>query len=102
MQLSDLTLVGFLCLGGIRCMSYAPQILLIARDENGASAISYSTWWIWTFTNLATASYAVLNLNDAYLAAVSCVYALCCTVVICLTAIKRAQHRNKLSAHYRS
>jgi hypothetical protein len=101
MQLSDLTLVGFLCLGGIRCVSYVPQILRIARDENGASAISYTTWCTWTLAHLATASYAGLNLSDTYLAVVSCIYALCCAAVVCLTGVKRARHRNRWSTQSR-
>ena len=67
MQLSDLTLVGFICLGVIRCFSYVPQIVRIARDEGGASAISYTTWCTWTLAHLATASYAGLNLPSIHI-----------------------------------
>lgn len=82
MQLTDISLMGFLCLGGIRCLSYIPQVIRIARDAHGASAISYTTWCTWTLAHLTTAAYAGLNLNDAYLAAVSCVYAFCCALII--------------------
>jgi len=95
MRLADLTLAGFLCLGIIRCFSYVPQIVCIARDEKGASAISYTTWWTWTLANLTTAGYAGLNLGDLYLAAVSSVYALGCGTVIALTMFKRAQYRKR-------
>jgi hypothetical protein len=95
MQLSDVTLVGFLCLGSIRCLSYVPQIIRIARDESGVSAISYTTWCTWTLAHLATAFYAELNLGDPYLAAVSCVYALGCFIVVLLTVIKRARYRKR-------
>jgi amino acid permease len=97
MQLSDFTLVAFLGLGGIRCLSYLPQIMRIMRDENGASAISYTTWFTWILTNLATASYAVFNLGDTYLAVVSVIYAFFCTVVMFLTVFKRAQYRNRMA-----
>lgn len=93
MQLSDLTLFGFLALGGLRVVSYIPQIIRVSRDDNGASAISYSTWSMWTCANVATGLYAIVNLKDLYLAAVSGVYAICCIVVISLTATKRARHR---------
>jgi PQ loop repeat len=95
MQISDLTFVGFLSLGGIRCLSYLPQIVRIIRDDNGASAISYTTWFTWIFANLATALYAVFNLGDAYLATVSVIYAFFCTVVLLLTAFKRLLYRNR-------
>jgi len=97
MQFSDLTFVVFLGLGGIRCLSYLPQIIRIIRDENGASAISYTTWFTWILAHLATASYAVFNISDSYLAAVSIIYAFFCTVVMLLTVFKRAQHRNRMA-----
>lgn len=95
MQISDLTLAGFLFFGGIRILSYLPQILRVARDHNGASAISYTTWSTWTLANLATASYAAVNLRDPYLAGVSCIYAACCALVLSLTVVKRSGHRRK-------
>lgn len=93
MQIADLTLAGFLLFGSIRIFSYVPQILRVVRDHNGASAISYTTWSTWTLANLATASYAGVNLGDPYLAGVSCIYALCCALVLSLTVVKRSGHR---------
>ena len=69
--------------------SYLPQIYRVAHDPNGASAISYATWSLWTGANLATALYAFANLGDLYLAGVSTVYAACCVAVIGLTVAKR-------------
>src|SRR3954464_3022324 len=97
MQFSDLTFVLFLGIGGIRCLSYVPQIIRIIHDENGASAISYTTWFTWILANLATASYAVFNLGDACLAVVSIIYAFFCAVVTLLTTFKRMQHRNRMA-----
>ena len=37
--------------------------------------------------------YAATNLNDVWLAFVSSIYALCCIVVIAVTAFKRLAHR---------
>jgi hypothetical protein len=75
---------------GLRIVSYMPQIWRVARDRNGASAISsYVTWSLWTGANLTTALYAFVNLGDLYLALVSLVYAACCTAVIALTVLKR-------------
>lgn len=99
MQLSDLTFVVFLGLGAVRCLSYLPQIKRIVRDENGASAISYTTWFTWILANLATAAYAAHNLGDTYLAVVSIIYAFFCAVVMLLTAFKRAQHRTRMAPH---
>jgi hypothetical protein len=91
MQTSSITLLLFTAFSGLRMFSYLPQIRRVARDTNGASAISYSTWALWTGANIATALYALANLGDLYLAFVSAVYAGCCMTVIALTMLKRRQ-----------
>jgi hypothetical protein len=89
MTLSEASLLAFTVFSGIRLVSYLPQICKVARDRNGASAISYSTWTLWTGCNLSTGLYAAINLSDLLLAAASVLYALCCLAVIALTAAKR-------------
>jgi uncharacterized protein with PQ loop repeat len=89
MELSHFTFLLFTLFSSLRIFSYLPQICKVARDRNGASAISYSTWILWTGANAATASYAGVNLRDFYLASVSAVSAICCVMVIALTLLKR-------------
>jgi hypothetical protein len=89
MELAQLTLLAFTGFSALRVVSYIPQISKVAADRNGATAISYSTWFMWTAGNIATAMYAAVNLQDTYLSTVSGIYAACCVVVIVLTAIKR-------------
>lgn len=89
MTLSSFTFVLFAAFSSIRIFSYVPQIRRVASDANGATAISYSTWGLWAAANIATASYALVNLGDTYLASVSALYAGCCFTVIGLTAAKR-------------
>jgi hypothetical protein len=89
MDLAQFSFVLFALFSGVRLFSYLPQIHKVASDTNKASAISYSTWSMWTGANLATALYAATNLKDLYLAAVSMLYAACCLTVIGLTAFKR-------------
>jgi hypothetical protein len=93
MLISAATWLAFAAFSGLRTISHVPKIVRIARDPNGASAISYPTWLLWTGANTTTAMYAATNLNDAWLAYVSAIYALCCVVVIVLTAFKRLAHR---------
>jgi hypothetical protein len=93
MLISEATWLAFAAFSGLRIFSYVPQILRIASDRNGASAISYPTWVLWTSANTSTAAYAAMNLGDLWLAAVSRAFALCCLIVIALTAIKRGLHR---------
>ena len=89
MTLSSFTFLLFAAFSRIRIVSYVPQIRKVASDANGATAISYSTWGLWTAANVATAAYALVNLGDTYLAAVSALYAGCCLTVISLTVAKR-------------
>jgi hypothetical protein len=89
MTLSSFTFLLFAAFSSIRIVSYVPQIRKVASDMHGATAISYSTWGLWTAANVATAAYALVNLGDTYLAAVSALYAGCCLTVIGLTASKR-------------
>jgi hypothetical protein len=89
----EATWLAFAAFSGLRTISYVPQILRIGKDRNGASAISHPTWLLWTGANATTALYAATNLNDLWLAFVSSIYALCCIVMIVLTAFKRLAHR---------
>lgn len=96
MTLAEVSLGAFSAFSGIRLVSYLPQIYRVARDANGASAISYSTWIMWTGSHLSTGCYAAINLGDTLLAICSALYALCCISVIGLTFVKR-QRMNKQS-----
>jgi hypothetical protein len=92
MTLAEISLGTFSVFSGLRLVSYLPQICRVARDANGASAISYSTWLLWTGSNLSTGFYAAINLGDRLLAACSGLYALCCVLVIVMTVIKRRRY----------
>lgn len=89
MDLSQVTFLAFALFNFLRLVSYFPQIARIAADTNGASAISFSTWFLWTGSHLATGAYAAVNLHDLYLTAASVLFATCCMAVIVLTAMKR-------------
>jgi hypothetical protein len=89
MDFSNLTFLLFTAFSGLRVFSYVPQIRKVARDTNGASAISYSTWLCGQGRFTAAALYATINLGDTYLACVSALYAGCCLIVIVVTKLKR-------------
>ena len=89
MELSSLTLLLFTAFSSVRVISYVPQIRKVVQDTNGASAISYSTWIMWTGAHTATGLYAAINLADTYLACMSALYAGCCMIVIGVTILKR-------------
>jgi hypothetical protein len=96
MTLAEISLGAFSAFSGLRLVSYFPQIYRVARDANGASTISYSTWLLWTGSNLSTGCYAAINLGDRLLAACSGLYALCCVLVIVMTAIKRRRYFSQM------
>jgi len=89
MTLGDLSFYLFTLFNGLRVVSYLPQIVRVARDENGASVISCTTWLLWTGANATTGLYAGINLDDPMLAAINWLNAFCCLAVIALTAWKR-------------
>ena len=98
MTFAEVTLSTFGVFSGLRLVSYFPQIYRVVRDTGGASAISYSTWLMWTGSHLSTGFYAAINLGDRLLAACSALYALCCVAVIVLTAIKRHRFFSRVPA----
>ena len=91
MYLPDITLALFSIFNILRLGSYLPQIVHVARDTDGAKAISFSTWCLWIGANGSTAAYAMVNIADWTLFAVSSVNALGCAVVVGLTMWKRRQ-----------
>lgn len=100
MTLAELSFYLFTCFNGARIVSYVPQICRVAWDANGAAAISYLTWSLWTAANASTGLYAFANLGDLMLGVMHTIYALCCTTVIVLTAYKRSRftlNRNEMT-----
>ncbi|TRC93667.1 hypothetical protein FJV76_03450 [Mesorhizobium sp. WSM4303] len=78
MTLADLSCHLFTIFNGLRVVSYLPQIVRVAQDKHGATAISYATWLLWTAANATTGLYAHINLNDPALAAINWLNAACC------------------------
>ena len=91
MYLPEITLALFSMFNALRLGSYLPQIARVATDTESAKAISYSTWCVWIGANASTAAYALVNITDWTLFAVSAVNTLGCAAVVILTFLKRRQ-----------
>ena len=97
MYLPDITLALFSLFNILRLGSYLPQIARVAADTEGARAISYSTWRLWIGANVSTAAYAVVNITDWALFAISATNALGCAAVVLVTIWKRRDFAQRWS-----
>src|SRR4051794_39645286 len=70
MTLADYSLTAFALLNGARVLAYLPQMIRVYRDPNGATAVSVTTWALFTAANVATISYALTVSNDWIVAGV--------------------------------
>jgi hypothetical protein len=101
MTFEDLSLTLFVACNGIRIFAYVPQIHKAAIDENGAAAISCTTWFLFLIANLSTIAYALVNRSDWGLAACFMANAVCCVAILAITFYKRhAALRKRLTPNH--
>ena len=97
-MLADIIWLGFVICSGLRIFSYIPKIRRIAADKTGAAAISYTMWGLWTAAYVTTAVYAAAGLHNIWLALASAIYAMCCAMIVVLTALKRSGWRIRVTS----
>ncbi len=93
MTSAEIALAVFAICNSIRVFAYVPQIVAVARDQRGASAISYTTWGLFAVSHLSTVAYALLVISDWRMAAVFVANTLCCLAILGLTVWKRAVYK---------
>ena len=99
MSLEEITLALFAACNSIRVVAYVPQILKAATDKNGASSISFMTWFLFLIAHLSTVAYAIINRSDWGLAACFAINAVCCVAILVIAYWKRRSHAKWL--HYK-
>ena len=92
MQLEDLTIALFAACNVIRVVAYLPQIHKAAKDRNGASSVSCTTWLLFLLGHLSTVAYALVNRSDWVLAACFASNAACCIAILAVVIWKRRDH----------
>jgi hypothetical protein len=96
MMISDVVYDLFAVFNAFRLACYLQQIYQIARDTTGVRAISYPIWTLWTAANSSTAIYSLTHPGNNTLAWIYGLNALCCTVVMALTAFKQRQYHARI------
>lgn len=102
MQLEEFTLALFAVCNSVRIVAYIPQIHKAAVDENGASAISYTTWSLFLAAHLSTIAYALINRDDWWLAACFAGNAIFCAAILVTAYWKKRRHAAQLRHRYSS
>jgi hypothetical protein len=95
MSLEEITLSAFAACNSLRIFAYVPQLLKAASDENGASAISYTTWSLFLLAHLSTVAYAIVNQSDWWLAACFGLNAACCLAIVVVAYGKRRRYLSR-------
>lgn len=93
MTSADFAVALFAACNSARVLAYIPQVVRVARDRDGARAISCLTWGSFMVANLSTVAYALIVVSDWRMAAIFGSNTLCCLVVVTLTACKRVRLR---------
>lgn len=94
--LDTITLAAFSASNAMRLLAYVPQIRKAAKDANGATAISYTTWSLFLIANLSTVAYALVNRGDRGLALCFSANAVCCLAILAVACWKRRSHMQRL------
>jgi len=94
MTLAEYSLAAFAVLNGGRAVAYFPQMILIYRDPHRATAVSLTTWLLFSAANVATVVYALAVASDHLVAVVFSLNAAGCLAIVLLISLKRVWNRS--------
>src|SRR5262252_10986776 len=77
----------------LRVFFYAPQIRAVLKAEDGAQALSITTWSFWTFAHLTATLYGWFVIHDSAFCAIFASNLACAATVTLIAARKRLASR---------
>lgn len=83
----------YLVTNTVRILFYAPQIRAVFKANDGAAAVSLTTWGFWTFANLTAALYGGFVIHDIGFTAIFIGNFLCTGLVTVIAAFKRINRK---------
>jgi hypothetical protein len=92
MDAGGFAMILFSLCNAARVLAYVPQIAKIARDGEGAAAVSSTTWLLFAFANGSTVVYASFTVHDVTMALVFAANTLSCLVIAGLTTFKQRRY----------
>jgi lipid-A-disaccharide synthase-like uncharacterized protein len=102
MCLEEITSAPFAASNSFRVIAYVLQILKAAGEKNGASSISFMTWFLFLLAHLSAVAYALINRSDWGLAACFAINAVCCVAILAVAYWKRRSHAKRFCCTDRS
>ena len=76
----------------VRIFAYIPQIFKAVTDQNGATAISFTTWGLFFLSHLTTVAYAIVQLADLVIALIFVGNAAACLIILLIAVFKRKRY----------
>ena len=73
----------------LRVLFYAPQIRAVLKADDGARALSITTWSFWTFAHLTATLYGWFVIHDSAFSAIFAGNLACAAAVTLIAARKR-------------
>ena len=95
---TEIVVLAFAATNGLRIIAYVPQIMRLARDESGATAVSSSTWVLFLISNLSTAAYASVVIGEPWMTLIFAVNAVFCAAIVILIVLSRCSRKRQGTA----
>ncbi len=92
---TEIVILAFAATNGLRIIAYVPQIMRLARDESGATAVSSCTWVLFLMSNLSTAAYSSVVVDEPWMTVVFVINAVFCAAIVALIALCRRSRRGR-------